>query len=124
MPSIFAPSSAKCITTQVLLIAKLNERKNFILRDFACDIIRPSGELPIQSLRARIRCENCSKLRIKTLERCQLPRSSVFIVNCEHISNFVLIVDFEQANICWVHIEETNSFEDKIRYIMRYVVLL
>ena len=49
MPSIFAPSSAKCITAQVLLIAKLNERKNFILRDFACDIVRPSRESPVQS---------------------------------------------------------------------------
>ena len=32
--------------------------------------------------------------------------SSVFIVNCKHISNFVLLVDFEQANFCLVHIEK------------------
>ena len=43
---------------------------------------------------------------MKTLERCQWRRSSVYIVNCEHISNFVLIVDFEQGNICWVQIRE------------------
>ena len=36
---------------------------------------------------------------MKTLERCQWRRSIVFIVDCEHISNFVLIVDFEQANV-------------------------
>ena len=41
-------------------------------------------------------------------QRCQWRLSSVFIVNCEHISNFVLIIDFEQANICMVHIEKTH----------------
>ena len=50
-------------------------------------------------------------------------RSSVFIVNCEHISNFVLIIDFEQANVCLVHIEKSDTFEDKIGHIMRYVVV-
>ena len=48
---------------------------------------------------------NCSKLAIKTLERRQLHRSDVFIVNFECISHqffSVLIIDFEQANICWV----------------------
>ena len=59
---------------------------------------------------------------MKTLERCQWRHSSAFIVNCEHISKFVLTVDFEQANFCWVYIEKTNTFEDKIEYIMRYVV--
>ena len=65
-------------------------------------------------------CENCSRLRMKTLERCQWRHSSVFIVNCEHISSFVLIVEFEQANVCWVHIEKTNTFEDKIGYMLQY----
>ena len=60
---------------------------------------------------------------MKTLERCQLRCSSVFIVICEHISNFVLTVNFEQANVCWVHVEKTNAFEDKIAYIMRCVVV-
>ena len=69
----------------------------------------------------RIRCENCSRLRMKTLERSQCPHSSVFIVNCKHISSFVLIPEFEQANVCWVHIETKNTSEDKIGYIMRYV---
>ena len=41
----------------------------------------------------------------------------------EHISNFVLIVDFEQTTIFWVYIEKTNTFEDKIWYIVRYVVV-
>ena len=36
-------------------------------------------------------------------------------------SNFVLIVEFEQANVRSVHIEKANIFEDKIGYIMHYV---
>ena len=47
----------------------------------------------------------------------------VFIVNCEHISNIVLIVDFEQANVCWVYIEKINTFEDKNWYTMRYAAV-
>ena len=49
MPPILVPSSAKCIATQTLVIAKLNGRKDFIFRGFICDIIRPSTELPVQS---------------------------------------------------------------------------
>ena len=47
---------------------------------------------------------------MKTLERCQWHQSSVFIVNCEHISNFFLIVGFEQVKVCPVHIEKRNTF--------------
>ena len=46
---ILVPSSAKRIATQILVIAKLNQRKDFILRVFVCDIIRPSKKLPAQS---------------------------------------------------------------------------
>ena len=49
MPPIFVPSSAKCIATQILAIAKLNRRKDFIMIGFICDIIHPSNELPVQS---------------------------------------------------------------------------
>ena len=48
MLPILVPSSAKRIATQILVIKKLNGRKDFILRDFVCDIIRPSKELPVQ----------------------------------------------------------------------------
>ena len=58
---------------------------------------------------------------MKTLERCQWRRS---IGNCEHISNFLQIIDFEKAKICWIHIGKINTFEDKIRYIMLYVVVM
>ena len=50
--------------------------------------------------------------------------SSVYIVNCKHISNILVIIDFEKANVFWVHNEKINTFEGKIRYIMRYVVLI
>ena len=47
----------------------------------------------------------CSKLIIKTPERCHWRRSGVFIVNFEHISHLfpsVFVVDFEQVNVVWV----------------------
>ena len=49
MPPILVPSSAKLIATQILVIAKLNGKKGFILRVFVCDIIRLSKELPVKS---------------------------------------------------------------------------
>ena len=61
---------------------------------------------------------------MKILERRQRRCSRVFIVTCEHISLFVLIVGFQRAlNVCWVHIEKTNTFDDKIGYLMRYFVV-
>ena len=43
------------------------------------------------------------------------------IFNINDVNGVVLIVDFEQANIWFVHIEKVNIFEDKIGHIMRYV---
>ena len=51
---------------------------------------------------------------MKTLERCQWHCSSVFIVNYEHISNFLLIIDFEQTKVCRFHIEKINTFKSEI----------
>ena len=53
MPPILSPSSAKRITTQTLVIAKLNGRKDFILKGFVFDIIRLSKELLVQSLQLK-----------------------------------------------------------------------
>ena len=39
----------------------------------------------------RTRCEICSQLTIKTPERRQWRRYSVFIVNFDHISHLVLV---------------------------------
>ena len=48
MSPILVPSSAKRILMQILVIAKLDGRKDFILRGFDCDIIHPYKELPVQ----------------------------------------------------------------------------
>ena len=63
-----------------------------------------------------------SIVTIFNINKVNWRRSSVFIINCKHISNFVLIVDFEQANVCLVHIEKEKIFEDKIGHIMHYVL--
>ena len=52
---------------------------------------------------------------MKTLEQRQWRPTGVFIVNCE--------LFHEQANVCWVYIEKTTTFEDKIGCIMHYVVV-
>ena len=47
--------------------------------------------LKVNNRNTRGRCEICSKLRIKTPERCHWRSSVVFIVNFEHISHLVLV---------------------------------
>ena len=49
MPPVLFSSFAKRIATQILVIAKLNGRKDFLSRGFVCDINRPYKELPVQS---------------------------------------------------------------------------
>ena len=125
MPPILVPSSAKRIATQIVAIAKLNGRKDFFLEAlFVISFVPARNYLfKVSNLSTRITCESCSILRMSILtifQRC----SSVFIVKCEHISNFLLIVEFEQVNVCLVHIEKSNTFEGKIEYIMRYVVII
>ena len=119
MTPILVPSSAKHIATQVSVIAKW--KKIFFWEAF-CLWCHPS-----------LQGATCSKLATETQEKNKvwklfkiknedtrtMPRSSVFIVNCEHISNFLLIINFEQAKVCQVHIEKINTFENKIRCIMR-----
>ena len=49
----------------------------------------------------RTRCEKWSTLTIKAPQQHQWRRSGVFIVNFEHISHLVSIVNFEQVNASW-----------------------
>ena len=58
---------------------------------------------------------------MKTLKQRQGRRSGVFIVNCEYISLFVLIVDFERAKFPGFILK--RQIADKIEYIMRYFVV-
>ena len=58
----------------------------------------------VNNSNTRKRCEICSKLTIKSPQRC----STVFIVKFEHVSYLftpfftVSPVGFEQVNVCWV----------------------
>ena len=98
MPPILVPSSAKRIATQILIIAKLNCKKLVLEALFVISSVPARKYLfKVSNWSARIRCENYSRLRMKTLERCQWRHSSVFIVNCKDILIFVLIVEFEKA---------------------------
>ena len=47
--------------------------------------------LKLNDRNARIRCEICSKLTIKTTERHNRRRSGVFTVNFEHISHLAIV---------------------------------
>ena len=47
--------------------------------------------LKVNNRNTRKRCELCSKLTIKTPEPCRWRRSSVFIVNFDHISYIFLL---------------------------------
>ena len=65
---------------------------------------------------------------MKRVKRHQWRRSGIFMVKDEHISYFVLIPGFQQANLCWVHIENfhienTNTFEGENRYIRKYAAM-
>ena len=46
----------------------------------------------VNNRNTRTRCEICSKLTIKTPQRPQWGRSSVFIVRFEHISHLFLVL--------------------------------
>ena len=81
------------------------------MRGFVCYLTRLSKD----------KVRKLFKIKNEDTERCQWRHASAFIVNCEHVSSFALIFEFEQTNI-WFHIEKTNTFEDKVGYIMRYVV--
>ena len=65
MPPILVPSSAKRIATQILLIAKLNQREDFILRDFVCEFIRSYKELPVQSYQLKQKSKVWKLIKIK-----------------------------------------------------------
>ena len=121
MPPIFVLSLAKRIATQILVTAKWIKGK-IVLWEllFVTSPVPTRNYLSkVYNWSTRIRCENCSRLRMKAPERCQRRLSSVSIVNSKYISNFFLIIDFEQANVFWI-----KTFEDKIWYIKRYVVVI
>ena len=58
---------------------------------------------------------------MKIVEVRQQHHSGYFIVKHKHASHFVLNADFEQANVCWVYIENTNTL--KVRSSISWVML-
>ena len=64
--------------------------------------------LKVNNRKTRARCEICSKLTIKTPERCRWYRSGVFIVSFEHISHLGLVFLLLALNNC--RLERRNIF--------------
>ena len=58
--------------------------------------------LKVKNRNTRTRCKICSKLTIKTPERCQWHRSGVLIVNFEHVSQLVLVFLFLVSFYCYL----------------------
>ena len=112
MLPILVLSSAKRIATQMLVIEKLNGRKDFILRGFVYDIIRSSKELPVQRKLLKHKNKVWKLFRIKNEDNGVVPVSLLLTVNILNMFN----ADFEQANICRVLIENINTFKEKIGY--------
>ena len=81
MLPFLVPSTAKRITTKILVIAKLNGRKDFILRGFVCDIIRPNKELPVQSKLLKQKNKVWKLFRIKNEDNGIVPVSLLLTVN-------------------------------------------
>ena len=54
----------------------------------------PTGDcmFKVNKRNSRTRCETCSKLIIKTLERLWCLYCGVFVVNFEHISHLILVL--------------------------------
>ena len=122
MPPTIIPSSSESITKQISVIAKLNGRK-YLAREVVFMIwYFPANNylFKVSSLSTIIRCDSCSNEGSRTM---WMTLFAVFIVKCEHVLHIVLIVDFEQLNVCRVHIKITNTFKIKIRYLMRYVAV-
>ena len=95
MSPILVPSSAKHIATEMLVIEKLSGRKDFVLRGFVCNVIRPSKELTVQSQQLKHKNKVWKLFRINNENNGVV---SVSLLLTENIFQTCLIVDFEKAN--------------------------
>ena len=119
MSPILVSSSAKRIGTQMLVIEKLNGRRDFILKDFVCDFIHPSKGLPVQSKLLKHKNKVWKLFRIKNEDNGVVPVSLYLTVK---IFQTCLIVGFEQANVFRVHLEKIALLKTRSG-IMHYFVL-
>ena len=95
MPPILVPSPAKCIATQILVIAKLNGKKRFL------SFVRARNYLfKVSNLSTRIMCESCSILG--------MPMLTIFNINDVHgvvlVSLLLTVNIFQTSNCsnCWL----------------------
>ena len=117
MSPILVSLSAKRIGTQMLVIEKLNGRRDFILRDFVCETSIPTRNylFKVSYSSIRIRRENW----IKNEDNGVVPMSLYLTVK---IFQTCLIVDFEQANLFRVHLEKIALLKTRSG-IMRFFAL-
>ena len=87
MLPILVLSPAKRIATQMLVIEKLNGRKDFILRGFVYDIIRSSKELPVQRKLLKHKNKVWKLFRIKNEDNGVVPVSLLLTVNILNMFN-------------------------------------
>ena len=87
-PSFSLSSSNPTLRSSSQLTAHLTRKRDLIERSNS-----PAGNymFKVNNRNTRTRCEICSKLTIKTPERCHCRCSCVFIVKSEHTSHFVLV---------------------------------
>ena len=105
MPPIPSPSSAKRIAIQMFVIKKSNERKDFILTGFVCDINRLRKELPVQSKLFKHKNKVWKLSRIKNEENGVAPVSLLLTVNIfqtclksgSHLSKKLVLLDWLKA---------------------------
>ena len=75
----------------------------------------------VKKRKARTRCEICSKLTIKTIERPRWGRSGVFIANFEHIFHLVLaflLLTLSRHMPTWVLcLQSVCLFKDVVMYL-------
>ena len=94
MPPILVPSSTKRIVTQILVIAKVNGRKHFILRVLFMMSFVPARNylFKVSKLSTRIRCESCLVLRMSMLTIFNINN-----VNGVALVSFLLTVNIFQT---------------------------
>ena len=95
MPPILVPCSTKRIATQILVVAKLNGRKDLFLCVY--EMVFSQQTIACSKLANEAQEQGVKTVQMKTIERHQERRSGVFILKCEHVSHFALIADFKQT---------------------------
>ena len=115
---LYEPSGCEfessCSHLQILVISKLNGRKDFILRGFACVIIRPIRNYLFR-VRKWIRCENCSRLKNEhTTHQTFVGLEDVSKTSLKRLQRN----NFSSSKMSWIRLANTSwrRFEDQKCY--------